>query len=217
MVGTDHEIPYEERDKGGGRDEDRGTDDQDLPRSPRVTHDLRAAGWRVGENTVARLMAEFGLGGRKPKRRRSLTRQGKRAAAPDRVRRQFTAVAPNLLWCGDLTEVDTDEGKLYLATVLDLFSRRMLGYATSEHHDADLATAALRMAAANRRGRVDGVTGVASTPPRCSRRPASGWVSCSPWGASAVLWTMPRPKRSTRPSRSSTSTATPSAPGLTPA
>jgi putative transposase len=125
--------------------------------SPRVTLDLHAAGWQVSENTVAKLMAELGLAGRTPKRRRSLTRQGKRKAAPDRVRRQFTAVAPNLLWCGDLTEVDTGEGKLYLATVLDLFSRRLLGYAMSEHHDADVAVASLRMAAATRGGTVDGV------------------------------------------------------------
>jgi putative transposase len=125
--------------------------------SPRVTLELRAAGWRVGENTVAARMAELGLAGRKPKQRRSLTKPGKRPVAPDRVRRQFNAVAPNLLWCGDLTEVDTDEGKLYLATVLDLFSRRMLGYAMSQHHDAALAVAALRMAAANRRGDIDGV------------------------------------------------------------
>jgi putative transposase len=125
--------------------------------SPRVTLELRAAGWRVGENTVAQLMAELGLAGRKPKRRRSLTKPGKRPTAPDRVRRQFSAVAPNLLWCGDLTVIETDEGKLYLATVLDLFSRRMLGYAMSEHHDADLAVATLRMAAVSRGGNVDGV------------------------------------------------------------
>jgi len=125
--------------------------------SPRVTQELRAAGWRVGENTVARLMADLGLAGRKPKRRRSLTKPGKRPVAPDLVRRKFTAIAPNLLWCGDLTEVDTDEGKLYLATVLDLFSRRMLGYAMSEYHDAALAVAALGMAAASRGGNVGGV------------------------------------------------------------
>jgi putative transposase len=125
--------------------------------SPRVTLDLWAAGWQVGENTVAKLMADLGLAGRKPRRRRHLTKAGKRPAAPDRVGRKFTAVAPNLLWCGDLTEVDTDEGKLYLATVLDLFSRRMLGYAMSEHHDAALAKASLSMAAASRGGTIDGV------------------------------------------------------------
>jgi putative transposase len=125
--------------------------------SPRVTLELRAAGWRVGENTVAKRMAELGLAGRAPKRRRSLTKPGKRPVAPDRVRRQFNAAAPNLLWCGDLTVIETDEGKLYLATVLDLFSRRMLGYAMSQHHDAALAVAALRMAAASRGGDIDGV------------------------------------------------------------
>jgi putative transposase len=125
--------------------------------SPRVTQDLWAAGWRVGENTVAGLMAELGLAGRKPRRRRSLTRQGRRPVAPDRVRRQFNSVAPNLLWCGDMTEVETGEGKLYLATVLDLFSRRMLGYAMSEHHDVELVTASLAMAVASRAGRIDGV------------------------------------------------------------
>ena len=125
--------------------------------SPRVTLELWAAGWQVGENTVAKLMASLGLAGRKPKRRRHLTRQGKRKAAPDRVGRRFTSPAPNVLWCGDLTEIVTDEGKLYLATVLDLFSRRMLGYAMSEHHDAALAKASLCMAAASRGGSIDGV------------------------------------------------------------
>jgi putative transposase len=116
--------------------------------SPRVTFELQAAGWRVGENTVARLMAEFGRAGRKPKRRRNLTRQGKRPVAPDRVNRKFGAPAPDVLWCGDMTEIVTDQGKLYLATVIDLFSRRLLGYAMSEHHDAELIVASLNMAAA---------------------------------------------------------------------
>ncbi|MEW9534256.1 IS3 family transposase [Microbispora sp. NPDC049125] len=95
--------------------------------SPRITRDLHEAGWRVSENTVAARMAELGLAGRKPRKPRSLTRQGKRPAAPDLVRRKFTAVAPDVLWCGDVTQIDTDEGRLYLATVEDLFSRRLLG------------------------------------------------------------------------------------------
>lgn len=125
--------------------------------SPRVTLELWAAGYQVGENTVARLMAQLGLAGRKPKRRRSLTRQGKRPVAPDRVGRRFGAPAPDVLWCGDITEIVTDQGKLYLATVLDLYSRRLLGYAMSEHHDAELVVASLRMAATTRGGHVDGV------------------------------------------------------------
>jgi transposase InsO family protein len=65
-------------------------------------------------------------------------------------------VAPDVLWCGDVTQIDTDEGPLYLATTEDLFSRRMLGYAMSQHHDSVLAVASLRMAATTRGGDVEG-------------------------------------------------------------
>lgn len=125
--------------------------------SPRITDDLREAGWSISENTVAARMAELGLAGRPAKRRRSLTRQGKRPAARDLVHRTFTAVAPDVLWCGDVTQIDTGEGPLYLATTEDLFSRRMLGYAMSEHHDSALVVGSLRMAAATRGGDADGV------------------------------------------------------------
>jgi putative transposase len=125
--------------------------------SPRITDDLREAGRRVSENTVAARMVELGLAGRPAKQRRSLTRQSKRPVARDLVRRIFTTVAPDVLWCGDVTQIDTDEGPLYLATTEDLFSRRMLGYAMSAHHDAALVVASLRMAAATRGGDVDGV------------------------------------------------------------
>src|SRR5690606_23921875 len=105
-------------------------------------------------NTVAEIMAEFGPQGRKPpKRRRSPTRQGKRKAAPDLVNRRFDAVAPDVLRYGDMTEIGTGEGKIYLATVLDAFSRRCLGYAMGEHHDADMVGAALKLATARRGGR----------------------------------------------------------------
>lgn len=125
--------------------------------SPRITLDLWAEGWQVSVNTVADIMAEHGWYGRPPKKRRSLTRQGKRKAAPDLVGRHFDAIAPDVLWCGDMTEIETGEGKLYLATVIDLFSRRCLGYAMGEHHDAALVSASLKMAAATRGGDVDGV------------------------------------------------------------
>jgi putative transposase len=127
--------------------------------SPRVWEDLVAAGWRVSKNTVAASMARQGLAGRSPKRkRRSLTRPDKAAAPiPDLVKRNFSAERVDQRWCGDLTEIGTDEGKLYLATVLDLASRRLAGFALGEHHDAPLAKAALCMAAAVRGGDVDGV------------------------------------------------------------
>ncbi|MET8311534.1 DDE-type integrase/transposase/recombinase [Micromonospora sp. NPDC005173] len=94
---------------------------------------------------------------RAKRRRRGLTRQGKRPAAPDLIKRVFTAPAPDVAWCGDMTEIVTGEGKLYLATVIDLYSRRILGYAMGEHHDASLVVAALNMAAVTRGGHVAGV------------------------------------------------------------
>ncbi|WP_165949818.1 IS3 family transposase [Micromonospora sp. KC207] len=114
--------------------------------SPRIGIELREQGWRVSDNTIAQVMADAGLTARVRRRRRSLTRQGTRPAAPDLVRRKFTASAPDRVWCGDMTEIRTDEGKLYLATVIDLYSRRILGYAMGVHHDAGLVVAALNMA-----------------------------------------------------------------------
>lgn len=127
--------------------------------SPRVWEDLVEAGWKVSKKTVAASMARQGLQGRSPKRkRRSLTRPDKAAAPiPDLVGRDFSADAVDQRWCGDLTEIPTEDGKLYLATVLDLASRRMPGFALGEHHDAPLARAALCMAAAVRGGEVTGV------------------------------------------------------------
>ena len=106
--------------------------------SPRITAELKATGWRIGENTVAASMAAQQLVARPKRRRRSLTRADKTARrAPDLVGRDFTAPAPNVKWCGDLTEIPTTEGKLYLAAVEDLFSRRLLGFAMSDRHDAE--------------------------------------------------------------------------------
>jgi putative transposase len=128
--------------------------------SPRIHADLLEAGWAVSVNTVADSMRRQGLQGRKPKHSKGLTRQDKKAPKfPDLVNRDFTAPAPNMKWCGDMTEIPTDEGKLYLATVLDLFSRRLLACPTSEHPNAELACDAIKVAAAVRGGRhvIDGV------------------------------------------------------------
>jgi putative transposase len=126
--------------------------------SPRIHRDLTEDGWRVSEKTVAKSMARQHLIARGKKRRKGLTRPDKRKRPfPDLVQRDFTAPAPDVKWCGDMTEIPTDEGKLYLATTLDLFSRRLLGYATSAHPDAALAGQAIKMAAATRGGNVAGV------------------------------------------------------------
>jgi transposase InsO family protein len=121
--------------------------------SPRITAALREAGWRVSENTVAGLMREQGLAARRTKRRRGSTRPGKgRWRAEDLVGRKFAAGAINRRWYGDGTEITTAEGKLYLDSVLDMASRRILGHALGEHHDAELACGALAMAVAVRGG-----------------------------------------------------------------
>jgi transposase InsO family protein len=126
--------------------------------SPRITADLREAGWRVSENTVAALMREQHLAARRKKNRRSTTRPGKgRWRAPDLVKRDFAAAQINTRWYGDGTEIPTGEGKLYLASVLDMASRRILGFALGEHHDAQLAYGALTMAVAVRGGQAPGV------------------------------------------------------------
>jgi len=126
--------------------------------APRITADLREMGWRVSQNTVAALMAEQGLRARAKRRRRSTTRPGQgRWHAPDLVNRDFTARRINQRWFGDGTEINTAEGKLQLASVLDVCSRRILGFALSEHHDAELAYGSLAMAVAVRGGQVAGV------------------------------------------------------------
>jgi putative transposase len=126
--------------------------------SPRITADLREAGWRVSENTVAAVMREQGLAARRKKSRKSTTRPGRgRWRAPDLVKRDFPAAGINLKWYGDGTEIPTGQGKLYLASVLDMGSRRVLGFALGEHHDAQLAYGALAMAVAVRGGQVPGV------------------------------------------------------------
>lgn len=125
--------------------------------SPRLHADLREDGWRVSEKTVAESMRRQGLVARRIKRRNGLTRQDQTAAKfPDLLRRDFTAQRPNARWVGDMTEIPTAAGKLYLATVIDLYSRRLLGAATGLRPDAGLACAAISMAVATRGG-VDAV------------------------------------------------------------
>jgi putative transposase len=122
--------------------------------SPMITADLHELGWRVSKNTVAAVMAEMGLAARPKKRRKGTTRPGKgRWKAPDLVKRDFPAAKINQKWYGDGTDTGTGEGKLYLDSVLDVGSRRVLGFALGEHHDAKLAYGALAV----RGGAVPGV------------------------------------------------------------
>ena len=124
--------------------------------SPRILCDLRDEGHRVSRKRVARLMQELGLEGRRKRRFRSTTDSRHRfPVAPNVLMRDFDVDAPNTVWVTDITYVATLEGWLYLAVILDLFSRRVVGYAMSERIDRALVLEALRVALEHRPGARD--------------------------------------------------------------
>jgi putative transposase len=116
--------------------------------APRILDDLRDEGLRVGQKRVARLMRHDGLVGRaRPQGKVHTTNsQHGYGIAPNLLNRQFDVGEVNRVWVSDITFVPTRQGWLYLATVLDLASRRCIGWAMRETADADLALSALRMA-----------------------------------------------------------------------
>lgn len=116
--------------------------------SPRVWEDLREWGYRCGRHRVARLMRAEGLQGRRKRRRLPIDPGIRRECtiAPNVLDRQFEADAPNRRWVADFTYVWTAEGWLYVAAVLDLFSRRVVGWAMSAQMTAEFVTEALLMA-----------------------------------------------------------------------
>jgi putative transposase len=114
---------------------------------PRMHAELRHRGVRVSGKRVARLMRQAGLSGLLTRRRGKTTiRMPSVRPAPDLVGRDFNPAAPNALWAADLTEIATWEGKLYLAVVVDCYSRRCVGWAMAEHMRAELVVEALEMA-----------------------------------------------------------------------
>ena len=121
--------------------------------APRIHAELQAGGERHGRKRIARLMREAGLVG--ASRRRAgikTTRRDKTARpAPDLVDRNFTAAGPNQLWVADITFVPTATGFIYLAVVLDAFSRRIVGWSMANHLRAELVLDALEMAIGRRR------------------------------------------------------------------
>jgi putative transposase len=122
--------------------------------APRILVDLREAGERVGRKRVARLMRSAGLVGVSRRRGVRTTRRASEGqSAPDLVRRDFTATAPNQLWVADITYVPTWAGFLYLSVVLDALSRRIVGWAMATHLKTQLVLDALEMAATQRRPR----------------------------------------------------------------
>jgi putative transposase len=120
--------------------------------APRIHADLRAAGVRCGRKRVARLLRGAGLVG--CHRRRFVVTTQRAATAsptPDRVQRQFVASSPNVLWTADITAIPTWDGFLYLAVVLDVYSRKIVGWAMADHLRTELVLNALGMAIDTRR------------------------------------------------------------------
>jgi transposase InsO family protein len=123
--------------------------------SPRILDDLREEGLPTSKKRVARLMSEHGLVARPRKGRRIVTTNSAHAdpIAPNRLDRAFdvNGVGLNRVWVGDITYIPTRQGPLYLATVLDLGSRRCVGWAMRDHMETELVLSALRMARESRR------------------------------------------------------------------
>ena len=120
--------------------------------SPRVHADLQARGLRVGKKRVERLMRAQGLAARRKRRfKRTTDSRHTQPIAPNLLQRQFAASAPNQVWVTDVTYISTGEGWLYLAAIIDLFARRVVGWAASDNNDTALALAALASASSRRK------------------------------------------------------------------
>jgi putative transposase len=118
---------------------------------PRMTEELQELGFDVGHRRVGRLMRQNGIEAVRT-RKYKVTTDSKHsfAIAPNLLDRDFSATAPNQKWAGDITYIWTSEGWLYLAVILDLYSRRVIGWAVSNRMKRDLAIRALDMAVALR-------------------------------------------------------------------
>jgi putative transposase len=115
--------------------------------SPRIYQVMRKHGLLCGKNRVARLMTLAGLRAKQTRRFRATTKRNKAdLAAPNLLNRDFVAERPNQKWLADITYIPTLEGWLYLAAILDLFSRKIVGWAMADRMTTDLTLAALKMA-----------------------------------------------------------------------
>lgn len=181
--------------------------------APRVHAELCARGRRINGKRVTRLMRINHIVGRHPRKKKRTTIADRTAPpAPDLVMRDFTADTLNTRWCGDITYIAFGATWLYLATVIDICSRKVVGWSIADHMRTSLVTDAIEMAVATRGGRVRGVVfhtdrgaqGSTVRPP--SRRCAVGTASGAAWAGSVRAMTMPSPSRSSRASSASCST-----------
>ena len=127
--------------------------------SPTITAELRAHGWEVNHKRVERLMRDNGIQGMyKPAKVRTTIPAELNPPVPDLVKRAFSPGRPDCTWVGDITYIPTGEGWLYLSSVLDLGSRKLIGYSMADHMRTELVADALNMAVGLRGGNVEGVT-----------------------------------------------------------
>jgi len=115
--------------------------------SPRMTAELHSRGYSCGHNRVARIMRKNGIIAKRTIRFRRLTKAGKKqSAAPNHLDRQFAVSSANRVWASDITYIPTAEGFLYLAVVIDLFSRKVVGWGMSSRLNPELVVNALSQA-----------------------------------------------------------------------
>jgi putative transposase len=120
--------------------------------SPRIHAELNARGYQVSKNRVARLMRVEDIHSKRKRRRKNTTNsQHAYPVAPNLLKRDFQAKEPNQKWLGDITFIPTDEGWLYLAAILDLFSRKIVGWAMESTLESCLVEQAFSMAVLNRK------------------------------------------------------------------
>ena len=152
--------------------------------APRIHAELAEDGVAVGRKRVARVMRAAGIAGVSRRRGPRTTRRDERARpAPDRVERRFEADEPNRLWLADITYVPTLAGFLYLAIVLDVFSRRVVGWAMAPHLRTELVIEALEMAVAQRRP----VAVVHHSDQGCQYTSLAFGARCREWGVALSM------------------------------
>jgi transposase InsO family protein len=176
--------------------------------APRVHADLRRQGEKHSRKRIARLMREAGLVGASHRHGGpTTTRRNKDdRPAPDLVARDFSAAGPNQLWVADITYVPTMAGFLYLAVVLDAWSRKIVGWAMANHLRAELVLDAMEMAVGQRRPK-DVTTRAANIPRWHSASGAARQVFDPQWARSGMPTTTQWPRASSPPSRPSCSAA----------
>ncbi len=176
--------------------------------APRIHAELALAhGEQVSRKRVARLMVELGLEGVSRRgKRRAKSAKAETPAAPDLVRRKFTAAAPNELWIADITYIPTWEGWLFLAVVVDACSRRVCGWSMRDDLKADLVVDALGMATTRRR------PALASSSTRTAVANTARWHSAAPYviPESSPRWGLGEMPTITPPARASWQASRPS-------